>query len=214
MDYACDRCSGPVSEGVPFCPQCGAPQIRVNPSTQAATPPLPPGTPEEMQPPFQPVATRAARIQWSRALPGAALAGLLAGLLSLAPLLNLLFIVWGILAGTMSVAVYRRQVPGTTLGSGESARLGALGGLLAFLTYAIVFVGAVALSPAVRSDLLRQVEQASGQYQGAQAQRMSEWVASPAGFATFITLTLLFLLLVFLLLGTVGGYLARNKGRR
>src|SRR5512146_3268581 len=85
MEYSCHQCGTAVEEGTAFCPQCGAPQIRVASAQQApASPPLPPGTPETAQPPAEPVALEPGtaeavlppRIEWSQALPAAAMAGL------------------------------------------------------------------------------------------------------------------------------------------
>src|ERR1051326_7417864 len=55
MDHACHQCGQEIEEGTPFCRHCGAPQIRIPGLEEAATPPMPPGTPGEVQPPAEPV---------------------------------------------------------------------------------------------------------------------------------------------------------------
>ena len=46
-----------MEDGHPFCPKCHAPQIKVpvRPPTAPVTEPLPPGTPEDVQPPAEPM---------------------------------------------------------------------------------------------------------------------------------------------------------------
>jgi hypothetical protein len=92
MERPCYRCGANVDEGVSFCPQCNAPQIRVTApageaesaersahsvSSQAAddlrepaTGPLPPGTPGEVQPPATPVRTEEGFQHFSHLSPG------------------------------------------------------------------------------------------------------------------------------------------------
>src|SRR5512147_586202 len=123
MEHPCHQCGTAVEEGTAFCPQCGAPQIRVVTARQEpASPPLPPGTPEDAQPPAQPVelGTQAAaqpvappRIQWSQAVPAAAGAGAVLALAWVIPPLG--FVLWVVAAGLVGVAFYRRKVPDATL---------------------------------------------------------------------------------------------------
>src|ERR1700757_2928378 len=96
MEHACYKCAAAVEDGVPFCPQCRAPQIRVArseatsappplpPEAEAATPPPSPSTTGEMQPPAQPTPVPRAgflltphAIEWSKAVPGAILGSIL-----------------------------------------------------------------------------------------------------------------------------------------
>ena len=81
----------------PACPKCGAPQIRVavEEGNEPVTPPMPPGTPDEVQPPATPVypqgegwnhpvvAPDPRRVQWRSAFPLAVAVGLLGGALTM-----------------------------------------------------------------------------------------------------------------------------------
>lgn len=57
MEHACSQCGTVVEDGSPFCPNCHAPQIKVpvRPPTAPVSEPLTPGTPEDVQPPAEPV---------------------------------------------------------------------------------------------------------------------------------------------------------------
>jgi hypothetical protein len=57
MEHTCSQCGTAVGDGNPFCPNCHAPQIKVpvRPPTAPVTEPLTPGTPEDLQPPAEPV---------------------------------------------------------------------------------------------------------------------------------------------------------------
>jgi len=77
VEHACYQCGATVEDGIAFCPQCNAPQIRIA-ASEAVTHP---GTASEMtpaQPTYYASAPQASGIQWSLALPAAALAGLVA----------------------------------------------------------------------------------------------------------------------------------------
>ena len=72
-----------MQQGVPFCKQCGAPQIRVIGFEPQPTTDVQPGesSPDILAPPALPTLlpassqTHAGTVQWSLALPGAALGG-------------------------------------------------------------------------------------------------------------------------------------------
>src|SRR5207302_372311 len=134
MDNLCHRCNAEVTPGTPFCPQCGAPQIRVATpiSSQLSQMEEDLGSAqfENASPDSEPAAST---IRWSSALPKTAVSGfatvalliLIASITQL-PALALLVVPLG---GAFSVLLYVRgnNKQGVTAGAG--ARLGAVTGL-------------------------------------------------------------------------------------
>lgn len=234
MEYPCYQCGASVEEGVAFCPNCNAPQIRVAGSEEKpATPPLPPGTPDEIQPPARPaelhpnatwdrgsrpgIPLRAESIQWSEALPGALLAGLAIALSWIIPLAA--FLLWPIAAGAFAVALYLRRRPQTAVTAGMGARVGAITGLFGFVIFAVLM--AIDLMVLRGGGRLRQameqvIQQSAARNPNPQAQAMIRRLLSPEGVAVMITVVLIFFLAAFVACGSIGGALgaALFKKRR
>ncbi len=213
VDHACHQCGTTVEEGTAFCKQCGAPQIRVAYDEKPATPPLPPGTPEEMQPPAEPVTmaeeTRApavpAGIDWSQAVPAAALGGLFLAAAAI-PVVGVLL--WVLGAGLVSVAFYRRRVPNAVLTPGLGARIGAVSGLFGFGIFAVIFALEMLASRGsgkLRRMLEEVIHQAAARNPDPRAQEAVQQMMTPAGLAFLITFMLVLFLVVFLLLSSAGG---------
>src|SRR3954470_18373048 len=96
MQIACHRCGAMLEEGTAFCPQCGAPQIRVETpaaSNQPATPSMPPGTPANLQPAATPVAL-APPLDWGVGFKAALLMGVLAAIPASVPIASALCCLW------------------------------------------------------------------------------------------------------------------------
>ncbi len=221
MDYNCNRCGTAVAEGTPFCPQCGAPQIRVNVgSPDPATPPFPPGTPAEMQPPAEPVwppyagSPDATVIHWGEALPLAVTSGVVAAVLSSLPILGILFIVWAAAAGSWTTSKYHKTIPLTVMTGSVGARLGALAGLVGGVLYGGIFVAFILLRPGFRSGFIEEMERRAGSQP--EAQEVLRLMTSPEGFATLITGMMVLLVVIFVISGAIGGALAARsqKGPR
>jgi hypothetical protein len=196
-----------VEEGVPFCPECNAPQIRVG--GEAASPPLPPGTPGEVQPPAQPVALPQARpqgpINWSGALPAAAAAGVLISIALVVPLA--IFFLWMLVGGALAVALYRRRNPGP-LSPGAGARIGAVGGLVGYILFAFAYSVLLLLSHGggqLRDELIRRIQEVAARNPDPQAQQLMQKMMTPEALAIMIAAGLVLFLFCFVVLSSIGG---------
>jgi hypothetical protein len=200
MEHACDRCGALVEDGTPFCAQCNAPQIRVGGgSTEGIS---------GLERPIQGVTPGSTAIQWSQALPSAALAGLIAAVLMFIPLGA--FGLGMIAAGVLAVLFYRRRNPGAGLSPGMGARLGALSGMLGFGIFA-VFTSVEVLvfhsGGQLRAALLEAVQQSASRASDPQAQQLLDYLKSPPGLALVMVLGLALMFVVFLILSSLGGAL-------
>jgi len=208
VEHVCHQCGAAVEEGVPFCPECNAPQIRVD--AAAASPPLPPGTPGEVQPPAQPVALgqiASGGIDWSKALPAAAIAGVLITLALLIPLA--IFFLWMLVGGAFAVALYGRRNSGP-ITPGAGARIGAVSGLLGYILFALTYSIMLLVSRGggtLRDDLLRRIQEVASRNPDPQAQQMMQRLMTPEGLAFIIAIGLLLFLFAFLALSSIGGAL-------
>jgi hypothetical protein len=208
VEHPCYKCGSPVEDGTAFCPQCGAAQIRVaNEEVPRA------GEPVEVQTSCEPVV--AAGIQWSKALPAAALAGLIAAGLMLIPLGA--FGLGMISAGVLAVLFYRRRHPGVTLSPGMGARLGVVSGALGFGIFS-VFIAIEMLvfhsGGELRAALLEKIEQSALGTSDPQAQQVVTYLKSPSGLALIIALGLVATFFLFLIFSSLGGTLAATLLRR
>lgn len=127
MEQVCHRCGATLNGSDPFCPHCGAPQLRYE-------------APEEPSPsasasPAQRLSARNPNvIAWQDAILTAALIALPAGLLS--SLLGFEAL-WVIAGGMMTISLYRRRTG--TLPSGKMGwRIGMLLGLFASVVAAAI----------------------------------------------------------------------------
>ena len=125
MEQVCHRCGATLNDSDPFCPQCGAPQLRYE-------------APDEPAPSSIPLPQRTARnpnvVDWRDAILAALLMALPAGLLS--SLLGLEAL-WVIAGGIATISLYRRRT-GTLPSSSMGWRIGTLLGLFAAIVAAIV----------------------------------------------------------------------------
>ena len=218
----CYKCGSPVEDGISFCPQCGAPQIRVDMGDTPATPPLPPGTPDQLQPPARPVPvatqpgapTAAGRIEWHAALSGSVAAAVLLALCWMIPGASLCL--WTLAGGAVAVLLYQRRRP-VTVTPGMGARLGAVTGLLAFVVFAIVTSLELLATRGgnLRTMLVQVLQQAAARNPNPEVQRMMERMTSPEGLALLVTLGMIMIFVAFLSLSAVGGAIgAALFGRR
>lgn len=206
MDHPCYRCNHAVEDGIPFCAQCGAPQIRVV-LPETLSPPLPADAELELPRPANTPSSFA--ILWKEGLRAGAVAGLIvAVLLSL----ELIVPVLGMLGvGFLAVALYHRRVPGTFFKAGSGAQLGAVSGILTFGIFAVVeTVGTFVLHawPKVHEKLMEVIQQAAQRTGDPQAQAVFDYFKTPPGTTILLIFIIVFSFIFFILLGAAGGALA------
>ena len=151
MEHLCYKCQTSLDEALPFCPHCGAPQIRV------ATTDEEPAHPSDLPTPYvspqtwssAPPAYASHAVQWDVALKGALLAGLVAAVLSAAPVIGLGCCLWLLGAGALSVWLYQRRIPGAIVTPGMGMRIGAVSGAVGFVATTI---WSVSVSPATATS--------------------------------------------------------------
>jgi hypothetical protein len=195
-----------IAEGAPFCPQCGAPQIRV--AVESASAPLPPGTPDEVQPPAQPVFRPG--ISWPAARPSIIVAGILAAVAAMiAPVGGIGVLFWTFLASLVVVRLYSRR-PDARLTGSSGARLGAATGVAAFLAWVVLFLVAIFgfhQGPQLHEFVIKSMREASANYPTPQATQAMDFITSNSGFATFLVMMLVLLALFSVACGALAGAL-------
>lgn len=211
MEHPCYRCGAAVDDGVAFCPQCNAPQIRV-----AATDAAPrPGVEAVPVPGGHPGPSPAGAIQWSQALPATALGGLIAALALSIPLGA--FALGMLAAGALSVVFYHRRNPAAAVTPAVGARLGAVSGVLGFGILALLIAIEVAVfrsGQELRAALLDALKQSAARNPDPQAQQLLQYLNTPQGLALVVVLLLIVVFLIFLTLSTLGGALGAALWRR
>ena len=186
MEHPCYRCGTAIDDGVAFCPQCNAPQIRV--AGAEATTQL--GTGAAATPSASyPGASRANAIQWSEALPATALGGVIAAVAMATPLG--VFGLGMLVAGALSVVFYRRRNPAAHVTPAMGARLGAVSGALGFGIFAILTSIEMVVFRSggeLRAALLDAVRQSAARSSDPQAQQMLEYLKTPQGLALVLVM--------------------------
>ena len=216
MDHPCHRCGATIEEGVPFCPQCGAPQIRVagsNVPSESSTPPLPPGTPGEIQPPSLPVALGTDTVNWSNGVPAAALAGLLMAIVSVIPVLGVGCCLWVFGGGALAVMFYQRRQKAPVVPRGLGMRLGLLSGIFGFFVYAVLQTLRIVifhLGGYISNAMRQGMERAAAQNPDPHAQQALQWLLSPSGMAVMATLFTAAYFIAFMAFATLGGALGSS----
>lgn len=225
MEHPCYKCQAIVEEGVPFCPHCGAPQIRV----------IPPEPVEQTLSPEQPVASSPqstspwgaprsryiprAPIHWDQAWQGALLAGMGAAVLSSLPIVAFGTFIWLTIAGAVAVSIYMRRVPAALIRPGMGMRIGSLAGLFASGVVAVVNV----FRYSAERDQVRQLLQEQMQAQIDKTpdpssqevlRQLMAKLLTPGGMAMFFAWALVFVAVVFVLFSAIGGALSASMASR
>jgi len=218
MEQPCYKCGQAVEQGVPFCPHCAAPQIRVVIAEAAmagvAVPEATRIAPSAIAAPTVPML--AISSPWSLAVRPCALAALIAAVGMVCKLVVPVIAVIG--AGFLAVSIYRRNNPAALLRAGTGARLGALCGLFCSAMTAVLGalrVLALREGGEIRKAMLDVIRQSASRYSDPQSQSALELLRSPTGLVLFMMVLLIFGCLMFILMGTIGGALgAAVLGRR
>lgn len=205
MDHPCEKCAHPVEDGIPFCPHCRAPQIRVvmiEPEPLVGSM----GEPEVTAAAFQPNS-----IQWALALPVCASAGILAGFLMA---LTGPAIPWMLAAGFLSVVFYRRRHPAVSPTARTGARLGGAAGVIALA----VFFGAAVYNGFLRELLAQTVTfygtmKADARFK-AVAESSIESLKRPGGLGAWIFFMGLVMFIFFIIGGALAGAVLGRRDRR
>jgi hypothetical protein len=220
MEQSCYKCGQVLEEGRPFCPHCGAPQIRVliaEPATAGAfgeitaTSPPPAGLPAT-----ETVPVLAVSGPWSQALKPCALAAIVTSVLmflGLHPLMAMFS------AGFLAVVFYRQARSGRAISAGTGGKLGALGGFFCFALLALL-VAFSAMVPELRAKfrdgIIENAQKWAAAHGGdAQVQAALDQMKTPEGFVTMLIFGGILLLVCSVVLGALGGALGGSIfGRR
>ena len=211
---ACSQCGAEVEQGIPFCPECRAPQIRVGRSE---------AEPAEVSCHPSPLRREAAAISHDtrakfdrrRARRSSLIAGGVLVAVMLLPPLAPFAVLWMLLAGALSAALYQRGAGRLTVGG--SARLGVTTGFFAFAIMAVMSGVSAALARAVmtpaeiRAALQAQLERAlANNPDPAVRQTMEQMLLTPHG----MVLAFVSLFIGLIILCGIGGMLGGLFGMR
>jgi hypothetical protein len=204
-----------VQEGVAFCPQCNAPQIRVSVPESSAFSALPADRQETLPPYSRLMSPLAARIDWSQALPATALAGLIAAVLMMTPLAA--FGLGMLIGGSLSVVFYRRRNPVANITPAMGSRLGMASGALGGCIFTILFsAGTIVLHAwdEIRHKIIELVDQAAARNPDPQAQQAMEFFKTEQGITLLVISALVGTLVAFVIFSALGGAVGAALLRR
>jgi hypothetical protein len=218
MEHPCSKCGSLVTDGVPFCPHCKAPQIRVpgfDAEAQATSAPISGehevsyGSRTTAPPPPPQLG-----VLWHQALPAAAIGGVVSIIALVLPLAA-----WGpayAFGGAAAVLVYHLWTRGARLTPAAGAKIGAASAGFGFSILAIITVGMyVYHSDDLRKAMSGAVSQMASRGSDPQtAQQALEFLKTQQGLGFFIALGLSILFVIFVVASTTGGALCASWLRR
>jgi hypothetical protein len=232
VEHLCYKCQTSIDETLPFCPHCGAPQIRVaSPEDDAspATPASPETIPRDVTPASWALGgpahvSRGDAIQWELVWKGALLSGLAAAVLTAMPVVGLGCCLWLLGAGALAVWLYQRRIPGSFVTPGMGMRIGAVSGAIGFVITAIWMVlRFVANNQEFRTAMQEAMDKSISANPDPRAQEiMRQFMGNlntPQGLATFFVFVLALMGVAFVIFSAAGGALgasmfARRRGLR
>ncbi len=202
---------------------------------------MPPGTPDEVQPPAEPLRHGFApherevpaaplptslnrtpsAVRLSSARRAALWAGIIAGVGSLVPFMPFILLCM-IAAGGMSVAFYSRREPEAEVRASTGLKIGALAGFFGFLMNASLSslsMFSAASRAALRAEMANRLKEAMASSSDPAAtdmlRRVGDQLNTPGGLATIFVLALAVLAVFFVLFGGLGGAVGASLfGRR
>ena len=225
MDHPCYKCGHSIEDGKAFCPQCGAPQIRVAIAEPSALPdaanisssnrpifPLdaPEGTPLS-------ISTLSAGIVWPRALRVCAVAALISVVMMSLRLMVPVLAVLG--AGFLAVIFYRYRNPAWKANARTGAQLGVITalfssgvlGILSAIAFAVLQTGGP-----VRQQALEALQQVATRSNDPQMQATLDLLKNPDGLAPKLIIAMIGFLVISVAAGGIAGaltgvFLGRRK---
>jgi hypothetical protein len=207
VERLCYRCNAAVAAGVPFCPQCNAPQIRVVSETERAHESSGEQVTVPSEATFEP--TSPYSIKWSAAVARTAVAAVASvALLQLISFsthsAGLAFLALPI-GGGFAVYLYSRRMPGpVTYGMG--ARLGAVTGFFIFLIcFAVSAFGVATDRQAIFEMMQKAMKDAAAANPNPQAEALIQQISTPSGMMTILLLAAVMFLFASLILCSIGG---------
>jgi hypothetical protein len=220
MEQPCYKCGQVLDEGRPFCPHCGAPQIRVliaESATAGAFGEIAAASPPPaVLPASETVPVLAVSGAWSQALKPCALSAIVTTVLmflGLHPLMAMFS------AGFLAVVFYRQARSGGAISAGSGGKLGALSGFFCFALMAVL-VAFAAMVPELRTKfregIIENAQKWAAAHGGdAQVQTALDQMKTPEGFVMMLIFGGILLLVFSVILGALGGALGGSIfGRR
>ena len=210
---ACSQCGAEVEQGVPFCPACRAPQIRVG-RGEAEPPTASPGTSPAWREAAAISHDTRAKFDRRRARRSSLIAGGVLVAVMLLPPLAPFAVLWMLLAGALSATLYQRRSGRLTIGRG--ARLGVTTGFFAFAIVTVLCGASAALalailSPAeIRAALQAQLARAVASTSDPAVRSAVEQMLTPHG----MVLAFVSLFIGLIVLCGIGGMLGALFGMR
>lgn len=211
-----------MAAGIPFCPQCGAPQIKVSMLDRPSSD-LDPGASGGLGSPPQPVSPasppKSARngplIRWPLARSRASIAGIIMVLVMMYRPLGDLFFIWMPLGGALAVFLYAGRQRASYISLAAGARIGAFAGFVAFTVSAALLAGSLAIehfvmhrSAEVVAMFRGQIEQVISANPDPQVRQIAQGLLTPDGMALLVVLGMVLLFVMFVVLCGLGGMVA------
>lgn len=210
MEHPCHKCGAPVEDGVPFCKQCGAPQIRVttaSPSGEVL--PAESASPQSWERDTATLNALPGAIQWSSARGAVILGGLLATASMAIP-----FPTFGlglIAGGYLCVSLYRRRTRPLFITFGMGACLGAAAGAAGFVVFGLLTgLGTLVFvkDAEVRDRVVTMWQDWAARNPSIQIDQLLQFAKSPEQFVRVAAISLAIALPIFLLVCALGGVIA------
>lgn len=217
MDHPCYKCDQRIEEGKPFCPHCGAPQIRVA-MPEFEAPPAVGNVSSNVSsnvsadgpilPPALGAPVLSSGIEWPRAIRACAIAALISIIVMtlrlMVPPLAMLA------AGCLAVIFYQRRNPTWRIDARRGAQLGAVTALISSGVLAIIFGIVFAMlhsSGEIRRQMLDALQQVATRSSDPQMQAALDLFKKPEGLAAKLVLAVVGFLLISIAAGSLAGAL-------
>jgi hypothetical protein len=157
----------------------------------------------------------APRIDWSKALPATALAGLIAAVLMMTPLAA--FGLGMLIGGSLSVVFYRRRNPVANVTPRMGSRLGMASGAIGGVIFTVLLFAATALLHGweqIREKVIEVVAQTAARNPDPQAQQALEFFKTEQGISLLVASGLVVTFIAFVIFSGLGGALGAVLLRR